>query len=68
MSFHLKGVNLQLLTSVALTKNGSCRHKDTNFRWMRSSRLMTADVTEFQATEAYSSLDLIKVKYKNNKQ
>ena len=29
---------------------------------------MSADVTEFQATEAYSSLDLIKVKYKNNKQ
>ena len=27
---------------------------------------MSADVTEFQATEAYSSLGLIKVKYKNS--
>jgi hypothetical protein len=30
---------------------------------MRSSLLASVDVTEFQATEAYSSLDLTKVRY-----
>jgi hypothetical protein len=33
---------------------------------MRSSLLASVDVMEFQTTEAYSNLDLTKVKYNNN--
>jgi hypothetical protein len=37
--------------------------KSINFFWMRSSLLESVIVTEFQAPEAYSSLDLTKAKY-----
>jgi hypothetical protein len=35
----------------------------TNLCWMRSSLLASVDVTEFQTTEAYSSLGLTNVVY-----
>ena len=50
------------------TRNGSDRHKDANVRWIGSSCLVSGDVTELQATAACSSLGLIKVKHKSNKQ
>jgi hypothetical protein len=40
---------------------------DANFCWMRSSSLILVDVTEFQISEAYSNLDLAKIKYKKVK-
>jgi cellobiose-specific phosphotransferase system component IIB len=36
---------------------------DANFCWMRSSSLASVEVIEFRTTEAYSNLDLTKVKY-----
>jgi hypothetical protein len=39
---------------------------DANFFWMCLS-LSSVDMTEFQTIEAYSNLDLIKVKYKKAK-
>jgi hypothetical protein len=43
------------------------KQTDVNFCWMRSSLLASVDVIEFHTTEAYSYLDLIKVKYKTYK-
>jgi hypothetical protein len=34
------------------------KHKDVNFRWMRSSLLVSVIVTLFQTDEAYSNRDL----------
>jgi hypothetical protein len=44
-------------------KNDTNRQTDANFCWMRSSLLAAVDVIEFQTTEAYYNLDLIKVSY-----
>jgi hypothetical protein len=42
---------------------GEIKLKDCRLCWMHSSLLASVDVTEFQATEMYSSLDLTGVKY-----
>jgi len=42
-------------------------YRDTNFCFMCSRFLVSVDITEFQATEAYSILGLIQVTYTNNK-
>jgi hypothetical protein len=40
------------------------KQADVNFCWMRSSLLASVDVIGFHTTEAYSNLELTKVKYR----
>jgi len=42
-------------------------YKATNFRWTSSSLWASVAVILFQTGEAYSNLDLTKVKYDSNK-
>jgi len=43
------------------------KHKAANFLWMLDSWFASVAVILFQRDEAYSYLDLTKVKYNNNK-
>jgi hypothetical protein len=43
-------------------------HNAMNFRWVISNFLLSLDANEFQVTEAYSSLCVVKVKPTVNKE